>query len=110
MSFVVRDTSQSMDDEFKKLLCKQIVRVVPRFERTTLVEVRDVPDSDSKCNEKMLVCSRCFKKRGYACRHIYKLVNRLPALTDALIGGMIVMLIRKRAMCSPTKEVSSIKK
>ena len=70
-------------DEFKVLLCKQTVRVVPRFERTTLVEVRDVPHS--KCNEKMLVCSRCFKKRGYACRHIYKLVNRLPAFTVALI-------------------------
>jgi len=68
-------------EQFKTLLCNEIRRVAPRFERTTIVEVRDIPGSD--CNEKMLVCTRCFKKRGYACKHIYKLVNRYPVLTDA---------------------------
>lgn len=33
----------------------------------------------------MLVCTRCFKKKAHACRHIYKLINRFPKLTDAHI-------------------------
>ena len=72
-------------EEYKVLLCNQIRRVVPRFERTTIVEVRDIPGSD--CNEKMLVCARCFNKKAHACRHIYKLLgkNRFPKLTDAHI-------------------------
>jgi hypothetical protein len=57
-------------EQFKTLLCNEIRSVAPRFERTTLVEVRDIPGSD--CNEKMLVWTLCFKKRGYACKHIYK--------------------------------------
>jgi hypothetical protein len=70
-------------EDFKRLLCAEIRRVVPRFERTTVVRVVDVPDSNA--NEKMLVCSRCFQKTSYACRHIYKLVKRYPVLTDANI-------------------------
>jgi len=30
-------------DEFKTLLCKQIQYVVPKFERTTIVKVVDIP-------------------------------------------------------------------
>lgn len=70
-------------DEFKTLLCKQIQYVVPKFERTTIVKVVDIPGSE--CNEKMLVCGRCFKKTGHACKHIYRLINRFPTLTDAHI-------------------------
>lgn len=70
-------------DEFKALLCKQIQYVVPKFERTAIVTVEDIPGSD--CNEKMLVCGRCFKKTGHACKHVYRLINRNPKLTDAHI-------------------------
>lgn len=30
-------------EQFKTLLCNEIRRVAPRFERTTIVEVRDIP-------------------------------------------------------------------
>ena len=69
--------------QFKILLHAEMLRVIPRFERTVPVELRSLPDSD--CVEKMLVCTRCFKKTGYACKHIYKLLGRYPVLTDALI-------------------------
>ena len=69
--------------EFKTLLHAEMCRVIPRFERTVPVELRIIPGSD--CDEKMLVCTRCFKKTGYACKHIYKLLGRYPVLTDALI-------------------------
>jgi len=68
-------------EPFKKLLCSEIRRVVPRFERTAVVEVRVIPGSEN--DEKMLVCIRCFKKRGLSCRHLYKLLDRHPKLTDA---------------------------
>jgi hypothetical protein len=37
-------------EKFKVMLCNELRRVAPRFERTTLVEVRDIPGC--VCNEK----------------------------------------------------------
>jgi hypothetical protein len=52
--------------------------IIPRFERTRVVKLVQMPDGTW-----VLVCSRLLKTRGHACRHVYKVLKRHPALSDA---------------------------
>ena len=53
--------------------------IIPRFERTRAVQLVQMSDGT-----RVLVCScRLWKTRGYACRHIYRVLRRNPKLSDA---------------------------
>ena len=63
------------------MLTECMAYIIPRLERTRVVELIQLPDGTW-----VLVCScPTFKKRGHACRHMYKLLKRSPNVNDAHI-------------------------
>jgi len=65
--------------EYRRMLHESMKYVIPRLEHTRVVELVPLPHGSQ-----VLVCScRTLKKRGHACRHMYKLLRRGPTLNDA---------------------------
>ena len=67
---------------YKALLRIVAKQYIPRYERTRRVKLV----SNAETNDVLLVCD-CgrMRKNGQACRHIYKVLNRLPTRNDAKI-------------------------
>jgi hypothetical protein len=63
------------------LLLLAMKRVIPRFENTRRVQIKQVPSG-----EWVIFCScRMLVKYGHTCRHVYKILKRKPKFTDAKI-------------------------
>lgn len=72
---------KSPTPEYKRMLTECMAYIIPRLERTRVVELIQLPDGTW-----VLVCScLTFKKRGHACRHMYKVLKRSPNVNDAHI-------------------------
>jgi len=68
-------------DEYKSILRRVMVHVIPSYERTRTVQV--LPGINT--NEWILVCDfKRMVKWGLACRHIYAILKRNPQLCDAM--------------------------
>ena len=69
----------SVTAEYRTMLRESMKYIIPRFERTRVVNLVQMPDGTW-----VLVCScRLFNTRRYACRHVYRVLKRHPTLSDA---------------------------
>ena len=65
--------------EYLTMLPESMKYIIPRFERTRVVKLVQMPDGTW-----VLECScRLFTTSGHACRHVYRVLNRHPVLSDA---------------------------
>ncbi len=67
--------------EYKRMLTECMAYIIPRLERTRVVELKQLPDGTWV----LVCCCPTFKNRGHACRHMYKVLKRSPNINDAHI-------------------------
>ena len=69
----------SVTTEYRTMLRESMKYIIPRFERTRVVKLHQMHDGTW-----VLLCScHLLKTRGYACRHVYRVLCRHPKLSDA---------------------------
>lgn len=67
--------------EYRELLVLLMKHVIPRFENTRRVQIKQLPSGD------WIISCSCpmHKKFGHGCRHIYTVLKRHPKITDAKV-------------------------
>ena len=71
--------------EYNSILLHVAMWVIPRFEHTRTVKIVTMTNGDD-----VLVCScPTWEKYGWACRHMYKVMERRPTVRDAKVRWQI---------------------
>jgi len=71
--------------EYRQLLVLLMKHVIPRFENTRRVQIKQLPSG-----EWVISCScPMLKKFGHCCSHVYKVLKRHPKFTDAKVRWQV---------------------